>query len=408
MTRRVVITGLGIVSCLGNDTDTVCNALYHGHSGISTRQEQIDIGMRSHVAGAPDIDLKELIDRKQYRFMGDAAGFAFISMQQAIVDSGLEESDISNVRTGIIAGSGGASSASQTEAADILRERGLRRVGPYRVTQTMGSTVSACLATPYKIKGVNYSISSACSTSAHCIGNAVEQIQLGKQDIVFAGGGEELHWTLSSLFDAMGALSTKYNDTPEKASRAYDADRDGFVIAGGGGMLVVEELEHAKARGAKIYAELVGYGATSDGYDMVSPSGEGAVRCMQQALATVDGPVDYINAHGTSTPAGDMQELKAVRTTFQELDHIPIVGSTKSLSGHSLGAAGVQEAIYSLLMQQKGFIAASANIENLDPDAQDLPIALKRHDNVDLQRAMSNSFGFGGTNASLVFQKYSE
>jgi 3-oxoacyl-[acyl-carrier-protein] synthase-1 len=407
MSRRVVITGLGIVSCLGNDAETVADALYHGRSGLAARQEQIDIGMRSHVAGAPTINLKELIDRKQYRFMGDAAGFAFVSMQQAIADSGLEESDVSNVRTGIIAGSGGASSASQTEAADILRDRGLRRVGPYRVTQTMGSTVSACLATPFKIKGVNYSISSACSTSAHCIGNAMEQIQLGKQDIVFAGGGEELHWTLSSLFDAMGALSTKYNDTPEKASRAYDADRDGFVIAGGGGMLVVEELEHAKARGAKIYAELVGYGATSDGYDMVSPSGEGAIRCMQQALATVEGPVDYINAHGTSTPAGDMQELKAVRATYQDLDHIPVIGSTKSLSGHSLGAAGVQEAIYSLLMQQGNFIAASANIENLDPEAQGLPIAISRHDNVDIQRVMSNSFGFGGTNASLVFQKYS-
>jgi len=407
MSRRVVITGLGIVSCLGTDAETVTDSLYHGRSGISTRQEQIDIGMRSHVAGAPDIDLKELIDRKQYRFMGDAAGFAYVSMQQAIADSGLEQSEVSNVRTGIIAGSGGASSGSQTEAADILRERGIRRVGPYRVTQTMGSTVSACLATPFKIKGVNYSISSACSTSAHCIGNAMEQIQLGKQDVVFAGGGEELHWTLSSLFDAMGALSTKYNDTPEKASRAYDADRDGFVIAGGGGMLVIEELEHAKARGAKIYAELVGYGATSDGYDMVAPSGEGAVRCMQQALATVSGPVDYINAHGTSTPAGDMQELKAVRATYQDLDHIPIIGSTKSLSGHSLGAAGVQEAIYSLLMQQKGFIAGSANIENLDPEAQGLPIAVNRHDNMDLQRVMSNSFGFGGTNASLVFQKYS-
>lgn len=407
MTRRVVVTGLGIVSCLGNDADAVTESLFEGRSGISTRQEQIDLGMRSHVAGAPDIDTKELIDRKQLRFMGDAAAFAYIAMQQAIDDSGLEEAEISNPRTGIIAGSGGASSASQTEAADILRERGLRRVGPYRVTQTMGSTVSACLATPFKIKGVNYSISSACSTSAHCIGNAMEQIQLNKQDIVFAGGGEELHWTLSSLFDAMGALSTKYNDTPERASRAYDADRDGFVIAGGGGMLVLEELEHARARGAKIYAELVGYGATSDGYDMVSPSGEGAVRCMQQALATVTGPVDYINAHGTSTPAGDMQELKAVKKAYEAEDHIPVIGSTKSLSGHSLGAAGVQEAIYSLLMQQRGFIAASANIENIDPEAQGLPIAVTRHDNVDLQRVMSNSFGFGGTNASLVFQKFS-
>ena len=407
MARRVVITGLGIVSCLGNDAKSVTESLYNGRSGISQRQEQIDIGMRSHVAGAPDIDTKSLIDRKQLRFMGDAAAYAFISMQQAIDDAGLGEGLVSNVRTGIIAGSGGASSASQTEAADILRERGLRRVGPYRVTQTMGSTVSACLATPFRIKGVNYSISSACSTSAHCIGNAMEQIQMDKQDIVFAGGGEELHWTLSCLFDAMGALSTKYNDSPERASRAYDADRDGFVIAGGGGMLVLEELEHARARGARIYAELVGYGATSDGYDMVAPSGEGAVRCMQQALATVDGAVDYINAHGTSTPAGDIQELKAVREAYADRDHTPVIGSTKSLSGHSLGAAGVQEAIYSLLMQQEGFIAESVNIEHLDPEAEGLPIARKRHDGVELQRVMSNSFGFGGTNASLVFQKYS-
>lgn len=405
--RRVVVTGMGIVSCLGNDTESVTRSLFDGKSGISTRQEQIDMGMRSHIAGAPDIDTRSLIDRKQLRFMGDAAAYAYISMQQAIADARLEESEVSNVRTGIIAGSGGASSASQTEAADILRDRGLRRVGPYRVTQTMGSTVSACLATPFKIKGVNYSISSACSTSAHCIGNAMEQIQLNKQDVVFAGGGEELHWTLSSLFDAMGALSTKYNETPERASRAYDADRDGFVIAGGGGMLVLEELEHAKARGAKIYAELVGYGATSDGYDMVAPSGEGAVRCMQQALSTVDGAVDYINAHGTSTPAGDIQELKAVKEAYAAAGQVPVVGSTKSLSGHSLGAAGVQEAIYSLLMQQNSFIAASANIDNLDPEAAGLPIAVERHDDVELQRVMSNSFGFGGTNASLVFQKYS-
>lgn len=406
MSKRVVITGMGIVSCLGNDADAVAQALYDGRSGISTSEEQIEVGMRSHISGAPAIDLSEHIDRKQLRFMGNAAAFAYVSMQQAIVDAGLEPAQVSNPRTGIIAGSGGASSASQVEAADILRERGLRRVGPYRVTQTMGSTVSACLATPFKIKGVNYSISSACSTSAHCIGNAMEQIQLGKQDIVFAGGGEELHWTLSCLFDAMGALSTKYNDTPERASRAYDANRDGFVIAGGGGMLVVEELEHAKARGAKIYAELVGYGATSDGHDMVAPSGEGAARCMQQALATVEGAVDYINAHGTSTPAGDIQELKAVKAAYAGAG-IPVVGSTKSLSGHSLGAAGVQEAIYSLLMQQRGFIAASANIEELDPEAEGMPIALQRHDGVDLQRIMSNSFGFGGTNASLVFQKYS-
>jgi len=408
MGKRVVITGLGIVSCLGNDADTVATSLYEGRSGIRLDQQQVDIGMRSHVSGAPDIDIEALIDRKHLRFMGDAAAFAYIAMQQAIDDAGLQPSEVSNVRSGIIAGSGGASSSSQTEASDILRERGLRRVGPYRVTQTMGSTVSACLATPFKIKGVNYSISSACSTSAHCIGNAMEQIQLGKQDLVFAGGGEELHWTLSCLFDAMGALSTRYNDTPQRASRAYDANRDGFVIAGGGGMLVVEELEHALRRGAKIYAELVGYGATSDGHDMVAPSGEGAVRCMQQALSTVTGSVDYINAHGTSTPAGDIQELKAVREVFRDHEAIPAISSTKSLSGHSLGAAGVQEAIYSLLMQQRGFIAASANIEELDPEAVDMPIATTRQDNVDLQRVMSNSFGFGGTNASLVFQKFVE
>lgn len=405
MSKRVVITGMGIVSCLGNDADTVTESLRESRSGIALRQEQIDVGMRAHIAGAPDIDFSEHIDRKQLRFMGSAAAYAYIAMARAIEDAGLTEDQVSNERTGIIAGSGGASSSSQTESSDIMRERGLRRVGPYRVTQTMGSTVSACLATPFKIKGVNYSISSACSTSAHCIGNAMEQIQLGKQDVVFAGGGEELHWALSCMFDAMGALSTKYNDTPERASRAYDANRDGFVIAGGGGMLVVEELEHAKARGAKIYAELVGYGATSDGHDMVAPSGEGAVRCMKQALSTVDGEIDYINAHGTSTPAGDIQELKAVREAF-EGRNIPVIGSTKSLSGHSLGAAGVQEAIYSLLMQQNDFIAASANIEDLDPEAEGMPIAIERHDGVDLQRVMSNSFGFGGTNASLVFQKY--
>jgi len=404
MSRRVVITGLGIVSCLGNDADSVADALYRGRSGIRRRQEQADAGMRSQVAGAPEIEASEHIDRKRLRFMGDAAAFAYIAMDAAIADAGLEEGDISNERTGIIAGSGGASSASQVEAADILRERGLRRIGPYRVTQTMGSTVSACLATPFRIKGVNYSISSACSTSAHCIGAGAEQIQLGKQDIVFAGGGEELHWTMSSLFDAMGALSTKYNETPERASRAYDADRDGFVIAGGGGMLVLEELEHARARGARIYAEVVGYGATSDGHDMVAPSGEGAVRCMRQALATVEGPVDYINAHGTSTPAGDLTELKAVREAFESAGEVPVISSTKSLSGHSLGAAGVQEAIYSLLMQQRGFIAASANIETLDPEAEGLPIARERVDGASLTRVMSNSFGFGGTNASLVFQ----
>ena len=406
MTRRVVVTGLGITSCLGTDASAVTESLREGRSGISFQQEHVDVGMKSHVAGSIDIDLSEHIDRKQLRFMGHAAAYAYLSMNQAIADAGLDESVVSNVRTGIVAGSGGASSSSQVEAADILRDRGLRRVGPYRVTQTMASTVSACLATPFKIKGVNYSIASACSTSAHCIGNGMELIQMGKQDVIFAGGGEELHWSLSCLFDAMGALSTKYNETPERASRAYDADRDGFVIAGGGGMVVLEELEHAKARGAKIYAELVGYGATSDGYDMVAPSGEGAVRCMQQALATVDGPVDYINAHGTSTPAGDIQELKAVKEAYAGKD-IPVVGSTKSLSGHSLGAAGVQEAIYSLLMMQEDFVAASANIENLDPEADGMPIARERIDSAGLQRVMSNSFGFGGTNASLVFQRFS-
>ena len=405
MSRRVVITGMGIVSCLGNSIEEVASSLFEGSSGIETREEQIEMGMRSQIAGAPKISVDEFIDRKQRRFMGDAASYAYISMLQAIADSGLEEHDISNPRTGIIAGSGGASSASQTEAADILRDRGLRRIGPYRVTQTMGSTVSACLATPFKIKGINYSISSACSTSAHCIGNAMEQIQLGKQDIVFAGGGEELHWTLSCLFDAMGALSTKYNDTPSAASRAYDVERDGFVIAGGGGILVLEELEHAKARGAKIYSEIVGYGATSDGHDMVAPSGEGAARCMKEALRNIEGEINYINAHGTSTPAGDIQELKAVKDAYSDMENIPIIGSTKSLSGHSLGAAGVQEAIYSLIMQRDNFISASANIKNLDPEAEGLPIALKRLENVDLNQIMSNSFGFGGTNASLVFRK---
>lgn len=402
--KRVVITGLGIVSCLGNDIESVSESLKQGKSGIGFRPEYQELGMRSHVGASPDIDLTEHIDRKTLRFMGSAAAYAYISMQQAIADAGLSDDLVSNVRTGIIAGSGGASSASQVEAADILRNKGVRRVGPYRVTQTMGSTVSACLATPFKIKGVNYSISSACSTSAHCIGNAVEQIQLGKQDIVFAGGGEEEHWSMSSLFDAMGALSTKYNETPTQASRAYDADRDGFVIAGGGGMMVVEELEHALARNATIYAEIVGYGATSDGHDMVAPSGEGAMRCMQQALATVDGAIDYINAHGTSTPVGDVAELGAVRETFG--DAIPAINSTKSLTGHSLGAAGVQEAIYSLLMLKDDFIAASANIETLDEKAQGMPIVLERRDNAGLTRVMSNSFGFGGTNASLVMQRY--
>src|SRR5210317_2306178 len=331
MVARVVVTGMGIVSCLGNEIEAVVAALKSGQSGISHQPTQVECGIRSHIAGAPNIDLAEHIDRKVWRFMGDAAGYAYLSLQQAIADAGLTPEQVSNPRTGIIAGSGGASSASQVEAADILRERGLRRVGPYRVTQTMGSTVSACLATPFQIKGVNYSISSACSTSAHCIGNGVEQIQLGKQDVIFAGGGEELHWTLSFLFDAMGALSTKYNDTPERASRAYDADRDGFVIAGGGGMVVLESLDHALARGAKIYAEVTGFGATSDGYDMVAPSGEGAIRCMQQAMSTVDNPIDYINAHGTSTPIGDTRELGAIREVFGQMaDSAPWIGSTKS------------------------------------------------------------------------------
>ncbi|MBE9396985.1 beta-ketoacyl-ACP synthase I [Pontibacterium sp. N1Y112] len=401
--RRVVVTGMGIVSCLGTDKESVLESLQQGRSGIKFQEDYKERGFRSHVAGSIDIDFSEKIDRKLLRFMGDAAAYTYIAMNEAIADSGLSEDQVSNERTGLVVGSGGASAANIVESADITREKGVKRVGPYRVTRTMGSTVSACLATPFKIKGVNYSITSACATSAHCIGNAMEQIQLGKQDVVFAGGGEELHWAQTAMFDAMGALSSKYNETPEEASRAYDANRDGFVIAGGAGVLVIEELEHAKARGAKIYAELVGYGATSDGYDMVAPSGEGAVRCMKQAMATVDGPVDYINAHGTSTPAGDMQELKAMKETFG--DDMPKVSSTKSLSGHSLGAAGVQEAVYCLLMQENDFICASANISEIDPAAEGLPIVTKREDNVTLNRVMSNSFGFGGTNATLVFEK---
>ncbi len=402
--KRVVVTGMGIVSCLGNDVATVLDTLREGRSGIRYKEQYREMGFRSLVAGSVDIDFTDYIDRKVLRFMGDAAGYAYVSMQQAIDDAGLEQGQVSNERTGLIMGSGGASSENQVEAADILRDRGIRRVGPYRVTQTMGSTTSACLATPFKIKGVNYSISSACATSAHCIGNAMEQIQLGKQDIVFAGGGEEEHWTMSSLFDAMGALSTKYNDTPEKASRPYDENRDGFVIAGGGGCLVLEELEHARARGAKIHAELVGYAANSDGYDMVAPSGEGAARCMAMAMAAVNGDISYINTHGTSTPVGDMAELRALRQVFGS--DMPLISSTKSLTGHSLGATGVQEAIYSLLMQQHNFVAASANIDTLDPEAEGLPIVTERRDEVSLERVMSNSFGFGGTNACLVFQRY--
>ncbi len=402
--RRVVVTGLGIVSCLGNDAQQVLEALRNGRSGIRFKQEYAERGFRSQVAGVVDIDLEALVDRKLLRFMGDAAAYAYISMAQAIEDSGLTEEQVSNERTGLIAGSGGASSANQVEAADLLRDKGLRRVGPYRVTRTMGSTVSACLSTPFKIKGVNYSISSACATSAHCIGSAVEQIQMGKQDVVFAGGGEEEHWTLSCLFDAMGALSTHYNDVPETASRPYDQTRDGFVIAGGGGMLVLEELEHAKARGAKIYAEVVGYGATSDGHDMVAPSGEGAMRCMRQAMTGIDGKIDYINTHGTSTPVGDVAELRAIREVFG--DTTPAMSSTKSLTGHSLGATGVQEAVYSLMMMEHDFIAASANVEQLDEQADGFDIVTERRDGVKIERVLSNSFGFGGTNACLVLEKF--
>ncbi|MDP0563429.1 MAG: beta-ketoacyl-ACP synthase I [Candidatus Endonucleobacter sp. (ex Gigantidas childressi)] len=402
--KRVVVTGVGITSCLGTSQNSVTDALKQGHSGIRFNESYQDRGFRSQVSGTVDISFSDYIDRKTLRFMGDAAAYAYISMQQAVEDSNLTPDQVSNERTGLIAASGGASSTNIVEAADIIREKGIKRVGPYRVPRTMGSTVSACLATPFKIKGVNYSITSACSTSAHCIGNAVEQIQMGKQDIVFAGGGEEEHWTQTGLFDAMGALTSKYNNTPETASRAYDASRDGFVIAGGGGMIVLEELEHAKARGATIYAEVTGYGATSDGYDMVAPSGEGATRCMKLAISTIDGQIDYINAHGTSTPVGDIAELKAIRDVFT--DDIPIISSTKSLSGHSLGAAGVQEAIYCLLMMKHDFIAASANIVNLDPAAEGIPILIGASKDQRLNRIMSNSFGFGGTNASLIFQRH--
>jgi 3-oxoacyl-[acyl-carrier-protein] synthase-1 len=401
--KRVVITGMGVVSCIGNDLETVSNSLRNGKSGIRFNESYAEQGFRSQVSGSIDIDLSDYIDRKQLRFMGDAAGFSYIAMQHAIAHAGLEEQEVSNERTGIIIGSGGASTRSVVESADIIRSKGVKRAGPYRVTQTMGSTTSACLATPFKIKGVNYSISSACATSAHCIGNAMELIQLGKQDIVFAGGGEEEHWTLTGLFDAMGALSTKYNDTPEQASRPYDADRDGFVIGGGGGCLVVESLDHALARGANIYAELVGYGATSDGYDMVAPSGEGAARCMRMALAMSNSSIDYINSHGTSTPVGDIAELSAVKMVFG--NDIPPISSTKSLTGHSLGATGVQEAIYSLLMMQHGFISASANIKTLDDHAVGMSIVQTMRE-ATLNSVMSNSFGFGGTNATLIFNRY--
>jgi 3-oxoacyl-[acyl-carrier-protein] synthase-1 len=398
--RRVVVTGLGIISSLGNNKAEVKDSLYQGRSGITFQQEYADRGLRSHIAGSiKNLDIEALIDRKLLRFMAKGHAYAWLAMQEAIADSKLSEELVSNVRTGLIVGAGGTSTESMLEATDTLAEKGIRRVGPYMVTKTMSSGIAACLATGAKIKGVNYGISSACSTSAHCIGAGVEQIQLGKQDIVFAGGGEEEHWTMSFLFDAMGALSSKYNETPEKASRTYDADRDGFVISGGGGILVLEEYDHAKARGAKIYAEIVGYGATSDGYDMVAPSGEGAERCMKLAIEGV-GKVDYINTHGTSTPVGDTKELEAIRAVFGSSD--TAIASTKSLSGHALGAAGVNEAIYTLIMMENNFIAASANIENLDPGAEGMNIVRKRIDNVKIETALSNSFGFGGTNASLT------
>jgi 3-oxoacyl-[acyl-carrier-protein] synthase-1 len=401
--KRVVITGIGIVSSIGNNATEVLASLETGKSGITHSESFAEQGLKSNVWGKPDLDIKDHIDRKALRFMGDAAGYAYIAMDQAINDAKLTEEQVSNVRTGIVAGSGGASSANIVASSDTLRNRGIRRVGPYAVPKTMSSTVSACLATPFKIKGVNYSISSACATSAHCIGHAMELIQLGKQDVVFAGGGEEVDWSLAMMFDGMGALSASRNDTPEKASRTYDADRDGFVISGGGGMVVVEELEHALARGAHIYAEVVGYGATSDGYDMVAPSGEGAVRCMQQAMQGVEGEIDYLNTHGTSTPVGDVKELGAIQELFGEKS--PAISATKAMTGHALGAAGVHEAIYSILMMENNFVAPSINVDNLDEQAQGLDIVTEKRD-AELNLVMSNSFGFGGTNATLVMQKY--
>ncbi|NJD07001.1 MAG: beta-ketoacyl-ACP synthase I [Methylococcaceae bacterium] len=404
MNRRVVVTGIGIISSLGNNKDEVASSLKDGRSGIEFSEEYHALNFRSQVHGPLRINVDDLIDRKVRRFMGEGAAYNYLAMQEAIADAGLEPGEVSNPRTGLVMGSGGPSTANLLLAWDTFREKGVKKVGPYMVPRVMSNTNSACLATPFKIQGVNYSISSACATSAHCIGNGAEQIQLGKQDIVFAGGGEELHWTLSVLFDAMGALSSKYNGTPLTASRPYDETRDGFVISGGGGVVVLEELEHAKARGARIYGELVGYGATSDGYDMVQPSGEGAVRCMRQAMATVHDPIDYINAHGTSTPVGDIRELGAVKEVFG--DQVPFIASTKSLSGHALGGAGVHEAIYSLLMMQGRFISASANIVQLDPGAAGIPVVLERIDDAKLDTVMSNSFGFGGTNATLIFQRY--
>ena len=400
--RRVVITGMGIVSCIGNNTQEVLANLREGKSGITKSEEHVELGFRSQVYGKPSLDPEEYLEKKERRFMGMGAAWNYISMVQAIEDAGLEEKDIINEKTGLIMGSGGPSTKTLIESADIARTKGPKRVGPFAVPKAMSSTNSATLATPFGIKGVNYSISSACATSAHCIGNAYELIQYGKQDTMFAGGGEELNWALSVLFDAMGAMSSKYNETPSTSSRAYDRDRDGFVIAGGAGVLILEEMEKAKARGAKIYAELTGYGATSDGHDMVQPSGEGAARCMKMAMQNLDGQIDYINPHATSTPIGDEKEIEAIRKVFE--NDIPPLSATKSLSGHSLGAAGVQEAIYSILMMNNGFISESANIKNIDPNFEDLPIPQKRLDNVDLNYILSNSFGFGGTNASLVFK----
>ena len=402
--REVVVTGIGIVSSIGNNVEEVTESLKTLKSGIVKNEINLELGLRSHISGSvKNLDLKERIDRKLFRFMGEAAAFAYISTEEAIKDSGLDEESLSSERTGLIMGSGGASSEDQIDSADILRSRGLKRIGPYRVTKAMGSTVSACLATSFGIKGINYSISSACATSAHCIGSGMEQIQLGKQDIIIAGGGEAEHWGMTSLFDAMGALSTKYNDSPEKASRAYDRDRDGFVIAGGGGAVILEEKEHAIKRGAKIYAQLTGYAATSDGEDMVSPSGEGGERCMRIALGmTGKEKVDYINAHGTSTPAGDITELKAIENVFGS--DLPLISSTKSLSGHSLGAAGVHESIFCLIMMKEGFAAGSANIENLDEGAINFPI-IQKNQETELKKILSNSFGFGGTNATLIFEK---
>ncbi|MFC1681866.1 beta-ketoacyl-ACP synthase I [Pseudomonadota bacterium] len=400
--RRVVVTGLGIVSSIGNNKTEVLDSLRSGRSGIRFNQEYADLGLRSHVEGPVDISLEEHIDRRVRRFMGDASAFNYIAMKEAVADAGFEPDEISDPRIGLIAGSGGASPKNVVQAADILRQRGVRKVGPYMVTRTMSSTNAACIGTAMKIKGVSYSISSACATSAHCIGHAAELIQFGKQDVVFAGGGEELDWTTTVLFDAMGALSSKYNDTPEVASRCYDADRDGFVISGGGGILVMEEMDRAVKRGARIYAELTGYGATSDGEDMVQPSGEGAIRCMRQSMENVTDSIDYVNVHGTSTPIGDIKELEALGEVFG--DKVPPISSTKSLTGHGLGAAGVCEAIYSLLMMENGFITKSANIENLDPAAAGFPIVRETRD-AELKTIMSNSFGFGGTNSTLVFGK---